>query len=193
MQRQRRLSQQGGFLAMLVSVAAHGGAWLACDAWQRTQSENTHMSSVMSRTGVAVRLLSAVPTIQAEPGRQTAMNSNRAPVLAAPSPPIAAPIGSPSRFIPADQLDGPVVPKSSPDTNLLRGLYFSGLPIQLRILIDETGQVQYVVALQSTTSDMPAVEQIKAMFMDTAYIPGRLHGKPVPTQVDLELRVSDFE
>jgi hypothetical protein len=177
---------------MVVSVATHGGAWLAWEAWQRTPSENADAASRVDPTGVTLRLLSASPIIQAGPSPQAVINSNRAPELDSP-PLITNTIGSPSRFIPADRLDGPVVPKSSPDISRLRGLYFSGLPIQLRILIDETGQVQDVVAMQSTTSDMPSVEHIKAMFINTAYIPGLLHGKAVPTQVDLELYVSDFE
>ncbi len=93
----------------------------------------------------------------------------------------------------ADLLDSPVVPKSSPDFSRLQGIHFSGLPIQLRILINEDGQVQDVITLASTTSDMAAIGQITSMFMETTYIPGLLHGKPVPAQLDIALEVADLE
>ena len=77
---------------------------------------------------------------------------------------------------------------SAPDLNRLHDLIFTGLPIRLRLLIDESGHVVDVVTLQAADGDTENIEQIKAMLKDTAYIPGRLHGTPVGTQLDLELQ-----
>lgn len=96
-------------------------------------------------------------------------------------------------FVPASELDAPVVPMSAPDTSRLDGLGFSGFPIRLRLLIAADGQVLDVLTLQSAPEDAQSIEQIKAMLQDTAYIPGRLQGKPVRTQLDLELKLSNVE
>lgn len=79
---------------------------------------------------------------------------------------------------------------SAPDTGLLDGLAFSGLPIRLRLLIDADGHVLQILTLQSAAEDALAIEYIKAMLQDTAYIPGRLLGTPVRTQLDLELQLT---
>lgn len=104
----------------------------------------------------------------------------------------AEPEGSarPADFVPSSALDTPVVPMSAPDTSRLDGLSFSGQRILLRLFIDGTGRVQDIHTLQSAPEDAPAVEQIKAMLRDTAYIPGRLQGKQVAVQLDLELQLS---
>lgn len=96
-------------------------------------------------------------------------------------------------FVPASELDGPVVPMSAPDTSRLDGLGFSGFPIRLRLLIAADGHVLDVLTLQSAPEDAQSIEQIKAMLQDTAYIPGRLQGRPVRTQLDLELKLSNVE
>ena len=96
-------------------------------------------------------------------------------------------------FVPTSELDAPVVPMSAPDTSRLDGLGFSGFPIRLRLLIAADGHVLDVLTLQSAPEDAQSIEQIKAMLQDTAYIPGRLQGRPVRTQLDLELKLSDVE
>ena len=90
--------------------------------------------------------------------------------------------------MPSGLLDAPVVPMSAPDTRRLQSLVFTGLPIRLRLLIDDAGQVVEVLTLQAVDGDTENIEHIKAMLKDTAYIPGRLHGTPVGTQLDLELQ-----
>ena len=93
-------------------------------------------------------------------------------------------------FVPSAKLDSPLVPMSAPDTSQLRGLSFSGLPVRLRLLVTATGQVAEVLILQAAPQDAEAVTHIQTMFMDTAYIPGQMAGKPVAAQVDMELQLN---
>lgn len=93
------------------------------------------------------------------------------------------------RFVPSDKLDSPLVPMSAPDTSQLEGVYFSGQPIRLRILVTASGQVVEVLILKASPEDAEAATQLKRMFLDTAYIPGNLDGKPVAAQLDMELRL----
>jgi len=96
-------------------------------------------------------------------------------------------------FVPSAKLDSPLVPMSAPDTSRLEGLYFSGQPIRLRLLVTDTGRVAEVLTLHAVAEDEEAVAHIKAMLLDTTYSPGRLDGKPVAAQVDMELRMDDLD
>jgi hypothetical protein len=94
------------------------------------------------------------------------------------------------KFVPSSKLDTPLVPMSAPDTSQLTGLHFSGQPIRLRLLVATNGRVAEVLILQAAPEDEDAITHVKAMFMDTAYIPAQLDGKPVAAQLDLELQLS---
>jgi len=96
-------------------------------------------------------------------------------------------------FVPSSKLDSPLVPMSAPDTSRLDGLNFSGQLIRLRLLVNAAGQVAEVLVLQAAPEDADAVDHIKAMFFATTYIPGRLHGKPVAAQLDMELQLGYLE
>lgn len=93
-------------------------------------------------------------------------------------------------YLPASRLGSAPVPKSAPAIEQLAGTVFTGLPIQLRLLIDAHGRVRHIETLQASSDDELAVERIKAMLYATAYIPGRQNGAPVAAQLDLELNLT---
>lgn len=78
------------------------------------------------------------------------------------------------------------MPRSAPDLEQLQGLTFSGLPIRLRLLIDEVGQVRDVIVLSST--EAPEVtDAVRRVLSHTAFIPARRDGVDMATEMDIEL------
>lgn len=96
----------------------------------------------------------------------------------------------PATYLPASALDRPALPRSAPDTHLLDDVPLSGLPLQLRIYIDRSGQVTEVQLLQAHPDDAAALAALQRMFSATAYIPGRLADQDVASFVDIELQIS---
>lgn len=116
--------------------------------------------------------------------------SSRTPAPAAPpatAPAVTLAAAPPDTFIASTQLDQPVLPKSEPDLRQLEGLSFTGYPIRLRLFIDTQGRVVDVAVLQVSSGDEEAVEHMKTMFLATAYVPGLLRGRAVPSRLDIEL------
>jgi uncharacterized membrane protein len=91
-------------------------------------------------------------------------------------------------FVPAEQLDAPVVPRSAPELGRLQGFAFSGLPLKLRLFIDAQGQVVSVRVL-SAHEAAQTVHAVVAMFTATAFVPGRRAGTRVPSFTDIELQL----
>lgn len=78
------------------------------------------------------------------------------------------------------------MPRSAPDLEQLQGLTFSGLPIRLRLLIDEVGRVRDVIVLSST--EAPEVtDAVCRVLSHTAFIPARRDGVDMATEMDIEL------
>ena len=78
------------------------------------------------------------------------------------------------------------VPRSAPDLDELQGLTFSGLPIRLRLVIDDLGQVRDVIVLSS--SEAPEVtEAVSRVLSHTAFVPARRDAVDVATEMDIEL------
>lgn len=78
------------------------------------------------------------------------------------------------------------MPRSAPDLEQLQGLTFSGLPIRLRLVIDDLGQVRDVIVLSS--SEAPEVmEAISRVLSHTAFVPARRDAVDVATEMDIEL------
>lgn len=111
----------------------------------------------------------------------------------APTPTMAAPaapgLDAPSGYLPAHQLDWPALPRSAPDTARLDGLVLSGLPLTLRLYIDARGRVTAVEALTLADDDLAVLPALRAMFLATAYSPGRRLGRDVASTLDLALAV----
>jgi hypothetical protein len=87
--------------------------------------------------------------------------------------------------VPAALLDRSPLPVSAPDERWLDGTVSSGLPLQIRLLIDAQGQVLSVTADEVQDIDQPWFQQVQAMLLATRFLPGQLHGMAVPTRLDL--------
>lgn len=113
-----------------------------------------------------------------------------------PTPPAAMaqtePAAPPGPFLPASGLDRRPTPVSAPDTRWLDALANqtgSGLPLRLRLFITAAGEVVEVEPVQVSELDTFALPALQAMFRDTAFLPGRVQGRDVASQIELELRL----
>ena len=144
-----------------------------------------------------VRLLAPEPVAQADdPATATLPAPAFGPAL--PIPHVTAGDGEPAasdpqfaRFLPDAALDRGAVPRSQPDVDTMQGVRMSGLPIRMRLFIDETGRVVRVDTLRAGDDDADAVERLKTMLSDTAFVPGQLGGRDVPSYQDLEFRLDE--
>jgi hypothetical protein len=184
---------RGLLVALTLSILGHvwvGLIWRAPVVPQALLSDGPDSTSVVTPSVFKVQLISAESgkianakrPVSDAPSPARLESSNPQPEVADQAEGLQIGI-----FVPSAKLDSPLVPMSAPDTSQLRGLSFSGLPIRLRLLVTATGQVAEVFILQAAPQDAEALAHIQAMFMDTAYIPGQMAGKPVAAQVDMEL------
>lgn len=90
-------------------------------------------------------------------------------------------------FLPPSSLDQAALPKSGPSLESLDDIPTTGMPIRLRLYIDETGVVQQVVPLEFAPDDEAAVFQLQRVFMDTTFLPGQRQGKYVRSYLDIEI------
>ncbi len=90
-------------------------------------------------------------------------------------------------YLPSAMMDRRPMPVSEPDIDALKGLTTSGLPVRLRIFIDRLGRVTAVKTLQAGLLDEEFAAGLQAMFLATAFIPGRLHGEDAASFLDIEL------
>jgi hypothetical protein len=129
------------------------------------------------------------------PPRSPASRPGRPPSPTPPTAP-AAPTadGNPlAGFWPADQLDRRALPVAAPETSMLDGAQLSGLPLRLRLFIDAQGRVVAVQPQHITPDDEAALPRLRAMFCATAFVPGRLQGRDVPSFTDIELGLETIE
>lgn len=159
--------------ACAAALAVHAtAAWLVAGGAMRVGA------GAVRTPAVSLRMLAPAPAV----------------VLAAPVP-AATPAhrGPPAQrspavdgFAPSALLDRAAVPRSAPDTSVLEGLPFSGLPIRLRLFVDRSGAVVEARVLQTAEADEVA-EAVREMFLATAFIPGRLRGQDVGSYEDVEI------
>jgi hypothetical protein len=182
---------RGVLLALTLSILGHvwvGFVWSAPVVPPTLLSMSDASSPVVMPLVVRVRWISVASDAVAVAPQPTSTTPPEQPTTATPEPetPEGLRVGA---FVPSAKLDSPLVPMSAPDTSQLKGLFFSGQPIRLRILVTATGHVAEVLVLQAAPQDEEAVTHIKTMFLDTAYIPGQVDGKPVAAQLDMELQL----
>jgi hypothetical protein len=89
--------------------------------------------------------------------------------------------------LPTSALDVPPMPRSAPDEQYVEHVHRSGLPMQIRVFIDASGSVTETRLLGAAPGDEEAIEQVMAMFRETSFSPGRLHGREVASFIDIEL------
>lgn len=172
-----------------LSAAAHSLGWLAWNTFQPDSAAQAR-GAISPPAQAVLHVHLSAPQGKASPMGLDTAQPHRSGVLHGASPESGA-ASNALFFVPSNALDAPVVPMSAPDTSRLDGLGFSGRPIRLRLLIEANGHVLDVLTLQSAPEDARAIAHIKAMLQDTAYIPGRLQGTPVRTQLDLELQLTN--
>lgn len=144
-----------------------------------------HARIVASGEGIAASMAPAADSVlpqQAEP----------APRRHAPTVPHTVPALDPLRaFVPSRILDVPPLPRSAPDVSVLTGTTSSGLPLKLRLFVDQRGRVVDVRMLKVSTGDEEAAERLKRMFFETLFLPGKQRGSDVASYMDVELTISD--
>lgn len=91
------------------------------------------------------------------------------------------------RFYPREMLDRPAMPRSAFDSDRLEGLALSGLPIRVRVYIDETGRVVDALVSIASEPDTQALDAVRDMFLATSYIAARYNGKEVASYQDVQL------
>ena len=77
-------------------------------------------------------------------------------------------------------------PRSAPDLEQLQGLAFSGLPMRIRLLIDDHGRVTEVKVLETSEADNVTAAVLR-VFEQTAFVPARRNGTDVASELDIEL------
>jgi len=178
------------WVCVAIVLSAHGA--MAWTAWRGAASGD---SSAPARANPAIRWirLAAAP----DPGQalrpggaattQAAVASAARSDASAPPHPGPGPVEA---FLPPSDLEVAARPRSAPDTALLEGLQWSGLPMRLRLFVDATGTVVDVVVLQSRDAD-DVVQRVRRMFLSTGFIPARAGGRDVSSYKDLEIAVGD--
>lgn len=147
------------------------------DPHQRIPSRVVHaVTRVAAQPPVPAQVVDLPPPLAQ--ARRVADETTHPPA----SPPAAG-------YLPARELDWPALPRSAPDTTVLDGQSLSGLPLSLRLFIDAHGRVTAVEPLTLADDDRAAWPALRAMFLATAYSPGRRHGHDVASTLDLALGV----
>lgn len=142
---------------------------------------------IPSRGGHAVARVAAQPHITARLTDLAPPPALAQRVVDDTAPPPASPPAA--GYLPARELDWPALPRSAPDTTALDGQFLSGLPLTLRLFINAHGHVTAVEPLTLADDDRAAWPALRAMFLATAYSPGRRHGHDVASTLDLALGV----
>jgi len=184
------------WICMALALSAHGVM-----AWLVLRSAVCCNAPPQSRGGSSIRWVRLAPAPDPAPAVQPSLTLDRdlsgaATTVPAATPGLATP--SPSRggarpvqaFLSPAELDLAARPRSAPDTTLLEGLRWSGVPMRVRLFVDANGTVVDAVVLQS--SDAADVEQrVREMFLATGFIAARANGLDVPSYKDVDIAVGD--
>jgi len=180
--------------ALLLVLARHGptpavartsrpeARWIVLAAAQREGAAAVSAAAAPGKSMAAQRGQSR--SLAAEGASGTAAQTSST-TRATPAADRSAAIGV---YRAATALDVPVRARSAPDMGLLAGLSWSGLPLRLRLFIDDQGNVVEARILQSAESDDVA-ERVRRMFLATGFTPGVEGGRPVPSYKDIEMTI----
>lgn len=186
-----------GLVLGLTVLALHV---LALEMWPQAGEVEGHTAApAQSGTTVRVRTVAARTPQAAMPPEHMHATPLRAPsprTTPRPTPPATVPqtepAAPPSLFLPANGLDRRPTPVSAPDPRWLDALANqtgSGLPLRLRLFITAAGEVVDVEPVQVSALDSFALPALQAMFRDTAFLPGRVQGRDVASQMELEIQI----
>lgn len=137
------------------------------------------------------------PVAAAAPAQSTAQEPPlpaQAKEQAPPAEEVLIPLGEPSRYYLAHELDvrPQIMTRVDPEypaSALSKGL---SVAFQTRIYIDETGRVERVMVHEGEDSDLFAPAVVKA-FLAARYSPGIRNGMPVKSLVLLEMKFETME
>ena len=167
---------------VFLHVAASGDSKPDSPAWPPIR-----LVAVIASAHPPAALQAPPPGGRAGVTARTAASSATAPRrVPSPSGRSARPLET---FLSPAELDLPARPRSAPDTTLLEGLHWSGLPMRLRLFVDGAGTVVEVAVLQSADAD-EVVERVRQMFLSTGFIAARANGLDVPSYKDVEIAVA---
>ncbi len=91
-------------------------------------------------------------------------------------------------FMSPRYLDVVARPRSAPDTTILEGLPWSGVPMRLRLFVGATGSVVDVMVLHASDEE-DVVQRVRKMFLETAFVAARSNGVDVASYKDVEITV----
>jgi hypothetical protein len=181
---------------MAIVLSAHGAM-----GWILLRAAASGNSKPESHARPSIRLVTLAAGADPAPVLPPASSDGRKDVAATRAAPVAAPhpdTPSPSlrsarpieAFLSPAELDLAARPRSAPDTTLLEGLQWSGVPMRLRIFVDAAGTVVDVIVLQSADAD-DVVQSVRRMFLATGFIAARVNGLDVPSYKDVEIAIGD--
>ncbi|WP_338416852.1 hypothetical protein [uncultured Sphaerotilus sp.] len=196
---ERRQGQRIG-LGLVLGLPVLALHVLALEMWPKVDAVERRPATLAQPGGtVLVRTVAArIPQAAISPENTHAMPArapfpNASPNAAPPTAVTQAePAAPPSPFLPASGLDRRPTPVSAPDPRWLDALANqtgSGLPLRLRLFITAAGEVVDVEPVQVSELDGFALPALQAMFRDTAFLPGRVQGRDVASQMELEIQL----
>lgn len=181
---------------MALALSAHGVM-----AWVVLRTAAPCNATSQSRAGSSIRWVRLAPAPDPTPAAQPSLTLDRdlsAATTAAQATTPGLATSSPSRgsarpvqaFLSPAELDLAARPRSAPDTALLEGLRWSGVPMRVRLFVDASGTVVDVVVLQSRDAD-DVQQRVREMFLATGFIAARANGLDVPSYKDVDIAVGD--
>lgn len=108
-------------------------------------------------------------------------------LLVSEPPPASAAPAALNAYLPSSAMERRPTPVSEPDIDGLKTGSATGLPVRLRLYIDQLGKVVDVVTLAAAAADAGFVLALSNMFRATAFLPGQHAGGDVPSYMDIEL------
>jgi hypothetical protein len=96
-------------------------------------------------------------------------------------------VATDSPYLPTNLLDIRPMPRSAPNEAYVESAHKSGLPIRVRLFVEEDGVISTVEVLSVAPGDEEAAAQVISMFRDTAFSPGRRGGRDVASFMDIEV------
>jgi len=95
-------------------------------------------------------------------------------------------------YLAAETLDMIPMPVTAPDSRNLNGMMLDVVgPVGVKLYVDAKGKIQQVI-VDVPDKEQEAAEQSRTGFRNTAFVPGRLHGKAVASVLAIQIRVSDL-
>ena len=187
------MSRGSLWACVAIVLAVHGAV-----AWTVLRAPASRDPTPSRRLASPVRWVRLASVRDPAHASRTMAASDRGGDAAKPRAPAPAPAPVPSArdaeptaaFLAPENVDVPARPRSAPDTALLEGLQWSGVPMRIRLFVDAAGTVVDVVVLRSNDAD-DVVRRVRQMFLATGFNAARADGRDVPSSKDIELSLAN--